>query len=346
MKYKDTVGIVSYGNAIPRYRITTAEIAAGNNKSDDAGLSLGLTEKAVAAPDQDSITLAVEAALEAAAKIDTLEVGAVYVGSESHPYAVKPTAVTVGEALGLDHNYTAADFEFACKAGTAAMQAAAAQVLAGFTKQAIAIGTDTAQSRPGDPLEYTAAGAAAAYILGTKKIIARLLYSTSFSSDTPDFWRREHQMYPEHGSRFTGEPAYFKHISNNLNQILNESKMQIADFDHVVLHMPNGRFPLTIAKQFKISEQQLAAGFTVKSLGNSYSACSLVGLAAVLDKAKPGETILVVSYGSGSGSDAFIFEVTPQISKLPVIRTIAEKVKDKQYLIYSQYLKFRQKLHT
>lgn len=346
MKYKDQIGIVSYGTAIPKYRITTKEIAAGNNKQDDAGKSLGLVEKAVAAPDQDSITLAVEAALEAWAKIKADSLGAIYVGSESHPYAVKPTAVTVGEALGIDNRYTAADFEFACKAGTAAMQAAVAQVVSGFTKHALAIGTDTAQSRPGDALEYTAAGAAAAYLVGTKNIIAKILYSTSLSSDTPDFWRREHQTYPEHGSRFTGEPAYFKHISGNIRQLLSESKMEISDFEHIVLHMPNGRFPLTIAKQFGIAEDQLSAGFTVKYLGNSYSACSMVGLAAVLDVAKPKQRILVVSYGSGSGSDAFILETTPLVTKIPVTRTVAEKINDKSYLIYSQYLKFRQKLRS
>ena len=117
------IGIVSYGTYIPRYRIKVEEIARiwGENP-DTIKNGLGILQKSVADLDEDTATIAVEAAREALfrARIKACEIGAVYVGSESHPYAVKPTATIVGEALGIGNEYFAADLEFACKAGTSA----------------------------------------------------------------------------------------------------------------------------------------------------------------------------------------------------------------------------------
>ena len=113
------VGIITYGAYIPRYRIKVEEITRvwGANAADVTG-GLGVFEKSVPDLDEDAATIAVEAARNALKRrnIDPEQIGAVYVGSESHPYAVKPTACTVGEAIGATPNMTAADFEFACKA--------------------------------------------------------------------------------------------------------------------------------------------------------------------------------------------------------------------------------------
>ncbi|NYT07866.1 MAG: hydroxymethylglutaryl-CoA synthase, partial [Methanomicrobiales archaeon] len=119
------VGIITYGVYIPRYRIKVEEITRvwGAN-ADDITSGLGVFSKSVPDLDEDTATIAVEAARNALARraIDPAAIEAVYVGSESHPYAVKPTACTVGEAIGATPRMTAADYEFACKAGTAAVQ--------------------------------------------------------------------------------------------------------------------------------------------------------------------------------------------------------------------------------
>ncbi|HJJ94398.1 MAG TPA: hydroxymethylglutaryl-CoA synthase, partial [Methanocorpusculum sp.] len=211
------VGIVTYGAYIPRYRIKVDEIARvwGANAAEISG-GLGVFEKAVPDYDENTATFAVEAARAALARreVDVSEIKAVYVGSESHPYAVKPTAVTVGEAIGATPVMTAADYEFACKAGTAAIQTSMGLVASGMMKYAVAIGADTAQGAPGDALEYTAAAGGAAYIIGNDDPIAEINDTCSFTSDTPDFWRREGEDYPQHGGRFSGEPGYFKHVES------------------------------------------------------------------------------------------------------------------------------------
>ena len=71
----------------------------------------------------------------------------------------------------------------------------------------LAIGADTSQGAPGDALEYTASAGGAAYIIGKDNTLADIEETYSFTTDTPDFYRREGQDYPSQGGRFTGEPA-------------------------------------------------------------------------------------------------------------------------------------------
>ncbi len=85
-------------------------------------------------------------------------------------------------------------------------------VKAGEMKYAMGIGADTSQGAPGDALEYSASAGGAAFIMGAENVVAEILFTNSYTSDTPDFWRREHEFYPRHAARFTGEPAYFKHL--------------------------------------------------------------------------------------------------------------------------------------
>jgi len=292
--------------------------------------------------------MSVEAALNALkrAKIDPKKIGAVYVGSESHPYAVKPSGTIVAEAIGATPDVHCADFEFACKAGTEAMFVCLSLVEANKMEYALAIGADTSQGAPGDALEYTAAAGAAAFIMGRNNIIAELVDSYSFMTDTPDFWRRQYQHYPRHGARFTGEPAYFKHITGAGKALLEKSKMKPSDFKYAVFHQPNGKFPLRVGKMLGFERNQLETGLLCPWLGNTYSGSSPMGLTAILDEAQPGDMIFMVSFGSGAGSDAFIWRVTEIIKEVqdaaPKTREMLNR--NKIYLQYGTYAKYRKKI--
>ncbi|MDD5624006.1 MAG: hydroxymethylglutaryl-CoA synthase [Candidatus Peribacteraceae bacterium] len=329
--------IVGFGMEIPARRITVEEIAAHwgrNPKEITAGL--GVREKAVASAEEDSFTLAFEAAQQAIriAGIQSSEISAVYVGSESHPYAVKPTSGMLAAALDLHPFSFCADLEFACKAGTAGMQIVDALIRSGQITYGLAIGTDKAQSKPGDALEYTAAAGAAAFVMGPESApnaLARIEATLSFTTDTPDFWRSAHAPYPAHAGRFTGEPGYFLHVREALKGILETAKVKLAEIDHVILHMPNAKFPSRIAKEFKITKEQMQAGFIVPTIGNTYSACSPLGLAHVLQAARKGQRILLVSYGSGAGADAFLFTMLRDGVKLPF------DAREIRYVSYGEY---------
>jgi hydroxymethylglutaryl-CoA synthase len=342
-------GIVSYGAYVPRYRITPAEIGrVWGVDGEGMGQGLNVVRKSVPAPDEDTITISTEALRTALVRgaIDPQQLGAIYVGSESHPYAVKPTATVVASAVGATPNLTAADFEFACKAGTAAIQTCLGLVGSEMIRYGVAIGTDTSQGAPGDALEYSASAGGAAFVIGREKVIARVQRTLSYTTDTPDFWRREGQRYPSHGGRFTGEPAYFRHVTECARRMFEAVGTSPKDYAHVVFHQPNGKFPQRVGKQLGFSEVQMRYGLVTPYIGNTYSAAALIGLANVLDRAKPGERILMVGYGSGAGSDAFDLEATEEIANYDRSfgRPIQAYLDGGIEIPYATYAKFRGKI--
>ncbi len=339
------VGITGYGAYIPRYRLPAQEVS---DVWTDGFAGLPIQEKAVPGLDEDTATIAIEAARNALVRagIAPTDLRAVWVGSESHPYAVKPTSTIVAEALGAEPMIQAADWEFACKAGSEAIIAAVGLVGSNMADYAMGIGADTAQGRPGDALEYTAAAGGAAIIVGPEHgALARFEGSLSYVTDTPDFWRRPGAEYPSHGMRFTGEPAYFHHIITAGQMLLEAMERTPADYDYVVLHQPNVKFPMRAAKQLGFKPEQWETGLLVGRIGNTYSGASIVGLTAVLDVAKPGDRIMVVSFGSGAGSDAISFEVTEHIHDRRLLAPTTEDYIARRTVInYATYLRYRGKM--
>lgn len=309
-KEYDAPGIVGYGVYTSRFRIRE-----------------GKMERSVPFIDEDAITAAVEAGKLALihSGVDSALIGKVYVGSESNPYAVKPIASKVAQVLKLGEEdedvqgVDAVDTEFACKAATSMFKDATS--LVSYPKMgvpyAMVIGTDNSQAAPrdcpGGELDLFVGFGGCAYIFGKNDVIAELEGWYSCTSDTPDFWRRDGEPYPMHGGRFTGDPAYFKHIRKAARKLMDRLGLKPSDINYFVAHQPNINFPVRIAKELGFKEEQYLPSLQVAKFGNTYSGSSPVGLAAVLDVAKPNERILIVSYGSGAGSDAYSFITTSQI---------------------------------
>jgi hydroxymethylglutaryl-CoA synthase len=346
LKPARAVGIVGYGAYVPRYRLPGSEV---DRIWQDGRSGSPIKEKAVPGPDEDTATMSIEAARNALARagIDPSTVRAVWVGSESHPYAVKPTSTIVAEAIGAVPATLAADWEFACKAGTEALQAAMALVGSEMADYALAIGMDTAQGRPGDALEYTAGAGGAAFIVGpAERAMAIIEGSFSYVTDTPDFFRRPYQHYPQHGSRFTGDPAYFKHVLASSRQLMEALGTEPEDYAAVVFHQPNPKFPQRAAKTLGFKPEQSQTGLLCPEVGNTYAGSSMLGLTAVLDEAQAGERVLLVSFGSGAGSDAFSLRITDRIAecrdRAPRTRTYVER---RKAIDYGTYVRYRRKLH-
>lgn len=309
-KEYDLPGIVGYGVYTSRFRIKEANL-----------------ERSVPFIDEDSVTAAVEAGKLALihAGVDSALVGKVYVGSESNPYAVKPIASKVAQVLKLGEEdgdvqgVDAVDTEFACKAASSMFKDATALVnypRSGI-KCAMVIGTDNSQAAPrgciGGELDLFVGYGAAAFLFGKYDVIAKIEGWYSCTSDTPDFWRRDGEQFPMHGGRFTGDPAYFKHVRKATTKLMEKLNLQPSDVDYFVTHQPNPQFPVKVAKELGFKDEQYTAALQVKNFGNTYSGSSPVGLAAVLDIAKPDECILLASYGSGAGSDAYLLRTTRQL---------------------------------
>jgi hydroxymethylglutaryl-CoA synthase len=306
----DLPGIVGYGAYSSRFRIKEENL-----------------ERAVPFIDEDSVTASVEAGKLALihSGVDSSWIGKVYVGSESNPYAVKPIAAKVAQVLKLGEEdgdvqgVDAVDTEFACKAASSMFKDACALVSypKSNIKYAMVIGADNSQAAPrgcpGGELDAFVGYGGAAYIFGKQDVIAEVEGWYSCTSDTPDFWRRDGEPYPMHGGRFTGDPAYHKHVRKAASKLMEQCNLKSSDLNYFVPHQPNPTFPMRVAKDLGFKEEQFMPAIQMTKFGNTYSGAALIGLAAVLDIAKPDERILVASYGSGAGSDAYILRTTSQL---------------------------------
>ncbi len=343
----ETPGIVGYGVYVSKFRIKE-----------------GSMERSVPFTDEDAVTAAVEAGKMALihSGIDHTLVAKVYVGSESNPYAVKPIASKVAQVLKLGEevktdgiqSVDAVDTEFACKAATSMFKDAASLVYypKADATYAMTIGTDNSQAAPreelGGELDLFVGYGGSAFIFGMHDIIAEIEGWYSCTSDTPDFWRRDTESVPRHGGRFTGEPAYFKHVAKACEKLMKRLNLQPSDVDYFVSHQPNIRFPVRAAQKLGFKEEQYGLGLKVSKFGNTYSGSSPIGLAAVLDRAKPGERIVIVSYGSGAGSDAYSLLATKHIQEKRRRQnfTVQHQVENKaiEYVDYNTYRRLKQGL--
>jgi len=338
-KEYDAPGIVGYGVYTSKFRILEGNI-----------------ERSVPFIDEDAITAAVEAGKLALihSGVDSSLVGKVYVGSESNPYAVKPMASKVAQVLKLGEEdedmqgVDAVDTEFACKAATSMFKDAVS--LVGYPKSnvqyAMVISADNSQAAPrncpGGELDLFVGYGGCAYIFGKHDVIAEIEDWYSCTSDTPDFWRRDGEPYPMHGGRFTGDPAYFKHVKKAAEKLMKRLNLQIKDINYFVAHQPNVQFPVKIARKLGFKEDQYSPSLQVAKFGNTYSGSSPLGLAAVLDTAKPHERILIVSYGSGAGSDAYSLITTSQILDKRQRQKLTVKYQaENPFLEYVDYTTYR-----
>src|SRR5256712_7700497 len=299
MKSRERVGIKGYGAYIPFQRLPATEVARVW-KGGGSGPNL---EKAVASIDEDTVTMAIEASQYAMKMAGIEELGAIFVGTESKPYAVKPTSTIVAQALG-QHYTLAADLEFACKAATEAVQVLTGLVGSGMIQNGLAIGVDTAQGRPGDELEYTAASGSAAFVISKfdKDAIASIDCSASFVSDTGDFWRRAQEKYPRHLSRFTGEPAYFFQVEKSVRHLFEQTGLKPSDFTYAVFHQPNPRFPVEVAARLGFTAGPNKKGPFYPPTRNTSAAGSPLGLPPGLAEAQPRGKIFPSRFRSGARS--------------------------------------------
>ena len=336
-------GIVGYGAYSSRFRIK------------EGGL-----ERAVPFIDEDAVTAAVEAGKLALihSALDSTLVGKVYVGSESNPYAVKPIAskeaqvLRLGEEDGDVQSVDAVDTEFACKAASSMFKDACALVSypRSGIKYAMVIGADNSQAAPrgcpGGELDLFVGYGGAAFLFGKQDVIAEVEAWYSCTSDTPDFWRRDGEVYPMHGGRFTGDPAYHKHVRKAASKLMERCSLKASDLQYFVPHQPNPNFPVRTAKELGFKEEQYLPAMQITKFGNTYSGASLVGLAAVLDIAKPDEQILVTSYGSGAGSDAYLLRTTSQLLDKRRQQKITVKFQAEnpfiEYVDYTTYRRLKQ----
>ena len=337
------VGIMGYGVYVPWRRLKTEDLTKAWGVQ-----AAGIAELSVTAPDEDAITMAIEASSNAIkhAGLEPYKVDALIFGAELKPYSVKPSSTVIAEALGLMPKSATFDIEFSCKSDVSALNVGISLVKSGLAEHCLVIGCGVPQGQPSDEQEaLTSAGAAACVISEKDNSIAYFEDTYSNTRDIPDMWKREGDRYIRHGWRYESDIGYAEHITSAVREFLEKMAFKTTDINHVIFYQPDGRLPLGLGKTLGFTDNQLTAGLIVSLIGNVRSGSILLGLSAVLDKAHPGDRILVASYGTGGGSDVFSLVVQEKIlerrGKAPTFESIINR---KKYIDYITFLKFNERL--
>jgi hydroxymethylglutaryl-CoA synthase len=295
------VGIASYGAYIPRHRLPLAAI--GGHSARDGG-----PEKAVAWNDEDSVTMAVSAAVNCLRDLDRQHVDAVYFASTSYAFREKQAAALVARALDLRRDLHCADFASSLRAGTTALRAAADAVAAGSARSVLVVASDCRMGAPNSALERSSGDGAAAFLVTNADVIARLDAVHAVADEIVDVWRTDGDVFVHSWEdRFVVQEGYLPRTVEAVHGLLEKSGTRVGDYAKVALYGPDQRSHGTVARQLGIAADALCQPLFGK-LGNAGAAFAPLLLAGALEVAEPGDKVLVASYGDGA--DALAFSVT------------------------------------
>jgi 3-hydroxy-3-methylglutaryl CoA synthase len=332
------VGITSYGAYIPLLRISRKTISSATGWLGSAGALPG--EKAVANHDEDALTMAVAAAVDCLRGIPREKVDDLYLATTTSPYRERQGAVLVATALDLRSDIRAADFSNSVKSGTTALLSALDAVNAGSSKSALVCGSDCRQGKAGGNQEQSCGDGAAAFLIGDSNVLATIEGSYSVSHDFVDYWRVEGDKFDRSWEdRWIRDVGYSRFVPEAISGLLKKYKLSIKDFSRVMFPSFYPREHAAIAKKLGAEPNQIQEPL-FGTVGDTGAAFPLMMLVGALEDAKPGDKILVASYGSGS--DALCLQVTGEIDNVRDRRGIKKHLASKKELgNYEKYASFR-----
>jgi len=322
------VGIVAYGAYIPVYRLNLAE--TGKRRG----------EKAVANFDEDSITMGVGAAMDCLKGIDSGQVDGLYFATTSSPYLEKQAASIVATAADLPTQLQTADLTNSLKAGTTALRMAADSVAAGSAQQVLVVASDLRKASPGSSFEAGYGDGAAAVLVGKENVIARIEGSYSLATEILDIWRSQGDTLPRTGEdRFIVSEGYLKTTRDAVKGLLHKLSLEPKDFKRLVMSGPDARAHADLVKAVAFDPKTQVEDPLFERVGAAGAAHPLMILVSALEKAKPGDRILLAGYGNGA--DAVSLVVTDEIAKLGRRRGVCAHLEAKRNVAYTTYLNWR-----
>ena len=335
-------GIVGYGVHIPRMRIRADDF----RKAWGSFSAPGVTEKAVPDVDDDSLTMAVNAARSALASpsIDPARINIVALASSALPYETRFQVGTLVKALGLPETCVGLQFAGSSKAGSEALISTLSLLNDKGGHGLVAAG-DCRRSSIYNPLEHCFGAAGCAVVLGTQDLIAEVAASTHFMDDIPGERFRpagtdemrdiEVKEYTEHYATRVIEGA--------ARRLLDVTGMRPGDFRFFAVTQIDGRSAPTVARRLGLREDSTAFTNLAARLGDTGAAGALLALAAALDCGKPGDWILLTSYGEGGGADALAIRVAAEVAE-PRRSGLEASLGGGEYIDFIRYLKVRNRL--
>jgi 3-hydroxy-3-methylglutaryl CoA synthase len=322
------VGIVSYGAYIPLHRVNLAEAGRGRG------------EKAVANFDEDCITMGVAAALDCLAEHETTQVDSLYFATTTSPYAEKQAASIVATAADLRTQLATADLGDSMKAGTTAVRLAMDSVKAGSARQALVVASEMRKASPGSIFEASYGDGAAALLIGQDDVVAAFEASYSTNVEILDVWRLQGDAYPRTGEdRFVLSEGYVKTTRDAVQGLMKKLSLEPKSFSKVALYGPDAKTHGDLVKILGFDPKIQVEDPLFGKVGSAGAAHALMIFISALEKAKPGDRILLAGYGNGS--DAISVVVTDNLAKLGKNRGVCKYLESTKAVDYSAYLNWR-----
>ncbi len=336
-------GICAYGVHIPFYRLDLGEISKVTGGFPQRG------EKAVANFDEDSITMAVEAALnclDSKNRSDRSTIQGLYFATTTSPFKEKQAAVTISSALDLPREILTLDSLGSLRSGTNALRAALDAVKAGTAKKVMVTAAESRLAYPQSPLEGLFGDGGAALLIGDTDVVAEVEGSFSLADEITDLWRRDEDRFVRTWEdRFNLTEGYQRVVNEAVGKALSKFKIGISEINKAVYYAPNARAHFNQAKIMGLDYKTQVQMPMFDEMGNIGTASSFLQLAAALDEAQPGDRILLVSYGNGA--DVFIFKVTDHIKEVRNGEQVKDLIASKKMLPnYHKYLNLRNLVQT
>ncbi len=334
------IGITSYGAYIPFYRLSRDELARAWGRSILGG------EKAVANFDEDSITMAVAAALDCIDGFARDQIGGLFFATTTSPYQEKGCASIIAAAADLPRDTRIADFCISLRSGTIALSSALDAVNAGSADNVIVTAADCRLGAAGGESEQLFGDGAAAVMLGNSEVIASIEGSFSIANEFMDRWRSGDDVSVRSWeARFVISEGYLATMQEAISGILKKHGLSAKDINKAVFYAPDPRSHATLARSIGFEPRNQVQDPLHIMVGNAGTASALMMLVAALEESKAGDKILLANYSDGA--DAFILQVTEQIDKLGKRRGVKGHLGMKMMLpSYELYLEFRELIET
>ena len=335
------IGLCSYGGYIPHYRLNRGLIFGAMGWMNPATIANARGEKAVANFDEDSITLAVSAGRAALQDVAPATVESLYFASSTLPYKERLNAAIMAPALGLKDQIRAADFTASLKSGTTALLAALDSVSSDNPRKVLVTAADCRLGKPASPQEMLFGDAAAAFVVGGENVVAEYKGSYSVTYDFGDHFRGANSQFDNQWEdRWIRDLGLDQFIPEVVTGLLEKTGLQMTDFSKVIYPCIYPAARRGIAKKLGITPEMDLDNLQLE-VGESGTPHALVMLAKALEDAKPGDKLMVISFGSGC--DAICFEVTENIAKLQNGKALSASLADKAELDnYNKMLVWRQ----
>ena len=328
-------GITSFGAYIPFYRLSRDLVASAWGRGSLKG------ERSVANHDEDSLTMGVEAASDCLRGLNRDDIDSILFATTSAPYKEKSSAGLSATVLDLGRQVTTADFANSLRAGTNALRSAWDSIRAGSARAGLVIAADCRLGYPRSDQEQWFGDGAAAIALGKHRVIATIEESLAINNEITDSWRNDEDRYVRTAeARFVINEGYMAVMGELLAAIVEKSGINPSGFSKLLMPSPDSRSAAQVAKKVGFNpETQLYDGL-LSTVGHCGAAHPLMLLVSALESSKPGDTILMASYGDGA--EAFVLRVTSEIVQISRRRGIREHLRNKQNLMsYSKFLSFK-----